>query len=85
LRSGAIDNGRNDGIAVDAEAGEVSHVDHGADASDCGISFRFVSIDYVHTVLRTSGEVVGGLFVNHGHIFCLGGGIWRDQWSSLHC
>jgi hypothetical protein len=68
LRSAAIDNGRNDDIAVDVEAGEASHVNHGAIASDCDICFRFVSVGYVHTVLRTSGEVVGALFVNHGGI-----------------
>jgi hypothetical protein len=55
-------------IAVDAGAGEVSHVNHGADASDCNICFRLVSVRYVHTVLRTSGEVIGELFVYHGGI-----------------
>ena len=68
LRSGAIGDGRNDGIAVNAEAGEVGQVNHGADASDCNICFRFVSVGYVHVVLRTSSEVVGALFVNHGCI-----------------
>jgi hypothetical protein len=68
LRSSATDDGRNDGIAVDAEAGEVGHVDHGADASDCNICFRFVSVGYVHNVPRKSGEVIGALFVNHGGI-----------------
>jgi hypothetical protein len=68
LRSGAIEDGGNDDIAVDAEAGDVGHVDHGAYASDCDICFRFVSIGYHHTVLRISGEVIGALFVNHGGI-----------------
>ncbi len=68
LRSGAIDNGRNDGIAVNVEAEKVGHVNHGVDASDCNICFRFVSIGYVHDVLRMSGEVVGTLFVDHGGI-----------------
>ncbi len=68
LRSGAIDNCRNDGIAVNAEAGEVGRVNHGADASDCDICFRFVSVSYVHVVLRTSSEVDGVLFDDHGGI-----------------
>jgi hypothetical protein len=67
MRSSAIDYGGNDGI-VNAGAGEVGHVNHGADASDCNICFRFVSIGYVHVALRTSGEVVGVLFVDHGCI-----------------
>ncbi len=45
---------------------KVGHVDHGADASDCNICTRFVSVGYVHTVLRTRSEVFGVLFVNHG-------------------
>ncbi len=68
MKSGAIEDGRNDGIAVDTEAGEVGHVNHGADVSDCDICFRFVSVGYAHTVLRTRGEVIGALFVNHGGI-----------------
>jgi hypothetical protein len=53
---------------VNAEAGEEGHVSHCADVSDCNICFKFVSIGYVHVVLRMSGEVVGVLFVNHGGI-----------------
>ena len=71
FRPGAIDDGGNDGIAVNAEAGEVGHVNHGADVSDCNICFRFVGVGYVHVVLRMSGEVVV-LFVDHGGI-SLGG------------
>jgi hypothetical protein len=51
LRSGAIDDGGNDSIAINAEAGEAGHINHGANASDCDICFRFVSVSYVHVVL----------------------------------
>jgi hypothetical protein len=68
LRSGAINDGRNNGVAGNTKAGEVGHVNHGANAGDCDVCFRFVSFGYVHVVFRTSGEVVGMLSVNHGCI-----------------
>ncbi len=68
LRSGASNDGRNDGVAVNTKAGEKGHVKHYANAYDCDICFQFVSVGYVHVVLRTSSEVVGALFVNHGCI-----------------
>ncbi len=55
-------------IAVNAKAREVGHINHGADASDCDISFGFVGVNYVHVVLRMGSEVVGALFVDHGGI-----------------
>jgi hypothetical protein len=72
LRSRAINNCRNNGVAVNTKAGEVSHVDHGADAGDCNVSFGFVSVGYIHVVFGTSGEVVGALSVDHGCVHCWG-------------
>jgi hypothetical protein len=60
LRSAAIDDGGNDGIAVDAEAGEVGYVDHGADASDWDMCFRFVSIGYVRWIIFLDGPTYLG-------------------------
>ncbi len=68
LRSGATSNGGNDGITINAKAGEIGHVNHGADASDCNICFQLVSVSYVPVVLRTSSEVVRALFVDHSCI-----------------
>jgi hypothetical protein len=66
LRSQAINNCRNTGIAVNTKAGEVGHVDHGANAGDCDVCFGLVSIGCIHVVFGTSGEVVRALSVNHG-------------------
>ncbi len=54
LRSRAVDSCRNDGVTVDTEAGEVSHVDHGANTGDCDICLELVSVGYVHAILRMS-------------------------------
>ncbi len=66
LRSQAINNYKNNGVAVNTKAGEVGHVNHGANAGDCDVCFGFVSISYIHVVFGTSGEVVGVLSLDHG-------------------
>jgi hypothetical protein len=58
LRSQAINNCRNNGVAVNTKAGEVDHVNHGVDAGDCDVCFGFVSVGYIHVVFGTSGEVL---------------------------
>jgi hypothetical protein len=54
MRSRAVDDCRNDGVTVDTEAGEVSHVDHGANMGDRDVCLGLVSVSYVHVILRTS-------------------------------
>ena len=66
LRSQAINNCRNNGVAVNTKAGEVGHVDNCADVGDCNVCFGFVSVGYIHVVFGTSSEVVGALSVDHG-------------------
>ncbi len=66
MRSRAIDNCRNNGVTVNTKAGEVGHVNHGANAGDCNVCFGFVSIGYIHVVFGISSEVIGALSVNHG-------------------
>ncbi len=39
LRSGASNDGRNYGVAINTKAGEIGHVKHGANAGDCDICF----------------------------------------------
>jgi hypothetical protein len=54
LRSQAVNNCRNDGVTVNTEAGEISHVDHGANMGDRDICLGFVSVGYIHVIFRTS-------------------------------
>jgi hypothetical protein len=50
------------------KAGEVSHVDHGANRGDHDVCLGLVSVGYVHVVLRMSSEIVGALSIDHGWI-----------------
>jgi hypothetical protein len=54
LRSRAVDNCRNNGVTVDTVAGEVSHVNHGANMGDRNVCLGLVSVGYVHAILRMS-------------------------------
>ncbi len=47
MGSQAVNNCGNNGVTVNEEAGEVSHVNHSANTGDCDVCFRFVSIRYI--------------------------------------
>ena len=61
-------NAHDNSVTIDTKDSEISHILHPANASNGGDCLRFVGIKDIHSVIRTSVQILANLPVDQGGV-----------------